>query len=213
MRTVQILGAAPNIERCSKTLPVDTERWCLNNHKIYENHLFPAAVTTYTRWFNLHPRKQMDKLYKRSVEWYRQQDKPIYLQEADPTIPMSRTFPRDEIQRAFAIDGRLMTYFTSSLAWCMAYAMLTREFDRIELCGFYLTQTRAPIGDDTELRPGDSLHGRQRPCAAYWVQRARDIGIEVVYPHEVDLYGPFVPGDAARYQGPLYGYETKYGYV
>ena len=212
MRTVQILGAALNIERLPKALPAGTERWCLNNHKIYENHLFPAAATTYTRWFNLHPRKQIDLLYKRSIDWYRQQDKPIYLQVASADIPMSLTFPREEIQREFAIDGRPMRYFTSSLAWLIALAILLR-FERIELWGFVLSQTRAPIGDDTELRPGDSLHGRQRPCAAYWVQRARDAGIEVWYQEEIDTHGPFVPGDAARYQGPLYGYETKYGYV
>lgn len=213
MRTVQILGAAPNIERCPKALPSDTERWCLNNHKIYENHLFPAAVMTYTRWFNLHPRQQIDKLYPRTVEWYRQQDKPIYLQNADQSISTSRTFPREEIQQAFALDGVPMRYFTSSLTWCMALAMWLKEFDRIELWGFYLSQTRAPIGDDTELRPGDSLHGRQRPCVAYWVQHAREAGIDVWYQPEVDAQGPFVPGNAKRYQGPLYGYETKYGYV
>ena len=208
MRTVQILGAAPNIERCSKALPANTERWCLNNPKIYENHLFPAALQTYTRWFNLHPRKQMDKLYPRSVEWFRQQDRPIYLQEADRSIRMSRAFPKDEILQKFGTR-----YFTSSMTWCMAYAALLGEFERVELWGFYLSQTRAPIGDDSELRPGDSLHGRQRPCAAYWVKRLRDLGIDVWYQPEVDTFGPFVSGDAERYQGPLYGYETKYGYV
>jgi len=213
MRTVQILGAAPNIERCSKALPSDTERWCLNNPKIYENHLFPAALTTYTRWFNLHPRKQTEKLYPRCFAWHRQEGKPLYLQEAMADIPTSRTFPREEIQQAFAIDGVPMRYFTSSVAWLMAFAILTCEFERIELWGFYLSQTRAPIGDDTELRPGDSLHGRQRPGVAYWVKRAREAGLDVWYQPEVDTFGPFVPGDAARYQGPLYGYDTKYGYV
>jgi hypothetical protein len=208
MRTVQILGAAPNIERCPKALAPDTERWCLNNHKIYENHLFPAALPTFTRWFNLHSRKQIEKLYPRSLTWYREQGKPVYLQERAEDIPTSRTFPRDEIMSVLATR-----YFTSSVAWLMAFAMLTKEFDRIELWGFYLSQTRAPIGDDSELRPGDSLHGRQRPCVAYWVKRARDAGIDVWYQPEVDTFGPFVPGDAANYQGPLYGYETKYGHV
>lgn len=213
MRTVQILGAAPNLKDCPVALPSDTERWCLNNPAIYRNHLYPAALDTYTRWFNLHPRKQVDKLYKQGVVWYRTQDKPIYLQEASADIPTSRTFPKDDIQWAFAIDGAPMRYFTSSLAWCMAYAIFLEEFDCIDLKGFFLSQTRAPIGDDTELRPGDSLHGRQRPCAAYWVQRARDAGLIVRYPPEVDTFGPFVPGDARRYAGPLYGYETKYGYA
>jgi hypothetical protein len=208
MRTVQILGAAPNIERCSKALPPDTERWCLNNPRIYENHLFPAALTTYTRWFNLHPRKQIDKLYAYGVKWYKEQDKPIYLQEKAVDIPSSVRFPCEELQQEFGTR-----YFTSSAAWCIAFAMMLKEFDRIELWGFYLSQTRAPIGDDTELRPGDSLHGRQRPCMAYWVQQARKAGIEVWYQPEVDAHGPFVPGDAANYQGPLYGYETTYGHV
>ena len=205
---VQILGAAPNIERCSKALPPDTERWCVNNPHIYKNHLFPAALTTYTRWLNLHPRVQIDKLYPRGVEWYKAQTKPIYLQEKARDIPSSLTFPKDEIIQTFGTR-----YFTSSVAWLMAFAMMTREFDRIELWGFYLSQTRAPIGDDTELRPGDSLHGRQRPGVAYWVDRARKAGIEVWYQPEVDAQGPFVPGNAAKYQGPLYGFETKYGYV
>lgn len=207
MRTVQILGAAPNIERCPKALPPDTERWCLNNPKIYENHLFPAALPTYTRWFNFHPRKQIEKLYPRGLAWCKEQGKPLYLQERAKDIPCSLTFPKDEILQTFGVR-----YFTSSVAWCMAFAML-EKFDRIELWGFYLSQTRAPIGDDTELRPGDSLHGRQRPGVAYWVKRARQAGLDVWYQPEVDTFGPFVPGDAERYQGPLYGYETTYGYV
>ncbi len=208
MRTVQILGAAPNIERCSKALPADTERWCVNNPKIYENHLFPAALLTYTRWFNLHPRKQTEKLYPRCFDWHRREGKPVYFQEVDERIPSSLKFPAKELQRDFATR-----YFTSSVAWLMAYAAMLQEFERVELWGFYLSQTRAPIGDDSELRPGDSLHGRQRPCVAYWVKRLRDIGIDVWYQPEVDTFGPFVPGDADRYQGPLYGYETKYGHV
>lgn len=213
MRTVQILGAAPNIQNCPKALPPNTERWCLNNPRIYQNHLYPEALETYTRWFNLHPRKQINKLYGSGVRWYKEQNSPIYLQEKAEDIPASLTFPREEIQRTFAINGVPIRYFTSSVAWCMAYAAMLQEFDRVELWGFYLSQTRAPIGDDTELRPGDSLHGRQRPCVAYWVKRLRDMGIDVWYQPEVDAQGPFVPGDAVRYQGPLYGYETKYGHV
>lgn len=213
MRTVQILGAAPNIKDCPVALPADTERWCLNNPFIYKHHLYPEAMETYTCWFNLHPRRQIDKLYKSGVEWYREQDKPIYLQVADPSIPASRAFPREEIQQHFAIERQPMRYFTSTLAWCMAHAIRLREFDCIDLQGFMLPQPRFPIGDDTEIRPGDSLHGRQRPCVAYWVERARMIGIEVRVPPDVYKHGVFEPGDAMRYQGPLYGYETKYGFV
>src|SRR3990167_10437732 len=114
MKTVQFVSGARN-SLYTTTIP-GAERWCFNSYRGYRLR-FPDAITTYTRWFNLHSKAHMLRKYPEVYDWYKEQVKPVYLQEAQSDIPHSVTFPRAELQEHFGEAGH---YFTSSVAWCMA---------------------------------------------------------------------------------------------
>ena len=138
--------------------------------------------------------------YHHGWKWYQEQTKPIYLREAYPEIPTSRKFPREEIQTYFGgpQKGSPGRYFTFTGAWLTALAIM-EGFNRIEFWGFRLV--------DKPVRPHE-CYKFERPCFFYWVQKARDLGIEVTYQSEIEAI-PFEPGDPATYDGALYGYETS----
>lgn len=185
-RIVQILGTAPNLMDTPQTTG---ERWCSNVPRSYQIKGLKEAKTTYTRWFNLHTIHHIQTRYPSAYRWYQAQSKPIYLQEAQPDIPASITFPREQIQAAFSIDGKPNKFFTCSAAWQIAFAIIER-FERIELWGF-------------ELRR-EHQYDHERPCFFYWVEQARSRGIEVYIPPNVEITAP---GDPLSYDGPLYGFE------
>mgnify|MGYP001564065775 FL=1 len=75
------------------------------------------------------------------------------------------------------------------------------RFERIELWGFELRDTKP-----------NSVFAYERPCVAYWIQVARDAGVNVWYQSVLEqLYatGKMIPGNPDSYLGPLYGYSTK----
>ena len=124
----------------------------------------------------------------------------IYFQKPQPDVPCSVAFPRTVIQAAFATAKGPNRYFTCSVCWMIALAIL-EGFERIELWGFELRDTK----------PG-SVFAFERPCFAYWVQQARERGVDVFYQEAITrLYehGKMVPGDPDAYTGLLYGYATK----
>jgi hypothetical protein len=196
MATVRILGLAPNIQDMPPFQP-GVEVWACNNPYTYRK-LLPSLIKEdhWTRWFNLHSRMHMQETYPAGYFWYTQQSKPIYTQRHQPDIPGCITFPGKAIQEAFPLpDGTPTRYFTCSVCWLIAFAIL-EGFTHIELWGFELRDKRA------------GRHAFERPCFFYWVQQARDRGIDVMFPPEVAAL-PFEPGDPTTYTGPLYGYETK----
>jgi hypothetical protein len=185
MKTVQILGLAPNIVNTPATTG---ERWCSNHHRSYRIK-WPAYKDTWTRWFNMHTKAHILHTYPGGYEWYKAQNRPIYLQEAQPDIPSSLTFPREELQNYFSLDGKPFRYFTGSVTWFIALAIM-EGFERIELCGFQLKR--------------DQQYDFERPGFFYWVERARQMGREVILPDDLEITPP---GDPTNYTGPLYGYE------
>lgn len=193
---VQIIGTAPN-SRYITTVP-GAERWCSNAVRSYGLNC-SSAQTTWTRWFNFHSKAHILKTYPESWELWKTADKPIYLQQTDPDIPMSLRFPREEIQNYFGgpQKGSPGRYFTCSVCWLLAFAIM-QEYNKIELWGFILR--------DKPHKP-HNCYKFERPCFFYWVQQARDRGIEVTYPKEVHQI-PFEPGDPTTYTESLYGYCT-----
>lgn len=185
MRTVQILGTAPNLALAPKPRLGD-EVWCANQRKSYQAKR-DGIADSYTRWFNLHPLAWIRKISPR--EWRRLQgldgSKPLYLQEATQEIPGSVAFPKDDV-----LQWCGHRFFTLSASWMMALA-IREEFERIELWGFEQRQAYR--------------YAFERPCFFYWVDVARSCGIEVVLPPEI-IIGPV--GDPQAYTGPLYGFET-----
>lgn len=194
-RTVRILGTAPNLDQMPPTSG-GIELWPSNDPRTYRkygNH--PDILDNWTRWFNLHSRHHMEITYPRGFKWYLAQDgtKPFYTQKFWPDIPGCTVFPRDLIQEAFPTSPN---YFTCSVCWLIALAIV-EGFERVELWGFLLK----------DFKRGE-FYSYERPCFFYWVQQAKDRGIEVILQKEIQEL-PFIMGDPATYVGPLYGYETK----
>ena len=201
MRTVRILGAAQN----ARELPDDepgVELWCSNGPFSSVQLRCKKALGYWDRWFNLHSRKHILGTYPSAWSYYQNkaEGRPIYLLKAQPDISTSIEFPRKRIQQFFATAKGPNRYFTCSVCWLVAFA-ITEGFERIELWGFELRDTK----------PG-SAFAWERPCVAYWIQQARDRGVDVFYQSRLDwLYqnGHMIPGDPDTYDGKLYGYSTK----
>jgi hypothetical protein len=192
MKTVQILGLAPNLMDTPMTDGV--ERWCAGVPRSYRIKGPKAILTAYTRWFNVHTIKHIKTRYPSGFEWYSHQTKPIYLQEATPEVPASITFPREQIQQHFSINGQPNRFFTCSAAWLIAFAIM-EGFERIELWGFQLRR--------------EHQYDWERPCFFYWIERAKQAGIEVILPPDLVITEP---GSPDGYDGPLYGYEPHNEY-
>ena len=200
MKTVRIYGSSRNLREAPARTP-DVEVWLANNTTtVLLRH--PPAINEWTRWFNLHAKQWMVGTYPAAYQYYqtKAEGRPIYFQKADPDVPTSVAFPRKEVQAAFAVEGQPNHYFTCSVCWLIAFAIL-EGFERIELWGFELRDTK----------PG-SAYRFERPCFAYWVQVAKERGCDVLYQEAITrLYeaGELIPGDPILYEGKLYGYETK----
>jgi len=197
-KVVRILGMAPNLSEMPPT-PAGYEVWPSNSPKGYRLRL-PRIIdeNEWTAWFNIHSRHHMEITYPRGLEWYKKQDptKPIYTQKFWPDIPGCVVFPGPEIQEFFATATGPNRYFTCSVAWLVAFAIY-KGFERIELWGFRLSDSKP-----------NHAYTWERPCFFYWIQQARDRGIEVWYQPEIEAL-PFIVGDPSTYTGTLYGYETK----
>lgn len=201
MKTVRIYGTAKNLRDAPSEVPAGVEVWLSNSPTTLKLRC-PRSVFQWTRWFNLHSREHMTKTYPAGFYYYQTaaEGRPIYLLKAQPDVPTSLAFPREAIQKRFATAKGPNRYFTCSVCWLIALAIL-EGFERIELWGFELRDTK----------PG-SAFAYERPCFAYWVKQAQDAGIEVFYQAAITkLYedGAMVPGDPDAYTGKLYGYSTK----
>lgn len=197
-KTVRIYGVAPNIAK-TPPLPIGVEAWLANSTAGYKRRLFRTVKNAeWTRWFNLHSKRHMLKTYTHAYnyykEWCSKDGRRVILQEVQDDIPGSERFPKEILQHYFSIDGTPFRYFTCSVCWFIALAIY-EGFDRIELWGFQVKATKP-------------AYAYERPCIAYWVDKARKAGIDVWLPPELKPFTPDEIGDPAAYTGPLYGYET-----
>lgn len=197
MKTVRILGSAPNLQDMLQ-LPDGDEMWMANNPKVVRKYLTPEVFERWTRWFNLHSRHHMETTYPVGFNWYRMQDgsRPFYTQVVWHDIPGCVEFPGKQLLEAFPEAGR---YHTCSITWMTALA-IHEGFERIEYYGLVLRDKKRPQHQDYTF---------ERRCFFYWVNKAKERGIEVTYPSEILTTGSLEAGDPAEYTGTLYGYETK----
>jgi hypothetical protein len=193
MKSVQILGTAPNLKQTPPLLDSE-ERWACNSPLTYVRRWARGTgdrnpMHSYTRWFNLHSREHMLRKYPDWYKWYGEQPPPkrILLQQKQRDIHVSEAFPREAV-----LTYAEHRYFSFSGAWQMAYAAM-EGFDRVVLAGFQLNVDNG------------YKYNFERPCFFYWVNRLRSEGIDVVLP--VDLVVSEA-GDPFSYDGPLYGYQT-----
>lgn len=192
-KTVQIIGTCPLNVRKTPELPAGVERWCANDPRTYTLIGFPRALTTYTRWFNVHRPRHIEKRHPCFLKWAREQTKPIYTLEPDPSIPNNRIFPGPHLQTYFQLSpGEIESFFTHQCVWLMALA-IEEEFKCIELWGFQ-------FGEGGRASPALSRkYAFERPAIHYWIGRARQAGIYVKLPPEAKLcHTDYLYG----YQGP-----------
>lgn len=202
-KTVRIIGSAKNTRETPSRTSEDAhvEVW-LSNNPTTTLLRCPRMITEWTRWFNLHSKAHILGTYPSAYSYYQTQaaGRPIYLLRAQPDIPTAVAFPRQEIQDYFRTAKGPNRYFTCSVCWLIAFAIM-EGFERIEFWGFELRDTK----------PG-SAFAWERPCFAYWMKQAQDRGIEVVYQKAIQNLidaGKLIPGDPDTYDGTLYGFSTK----
>lgn len=135
------------------------------------------------RWFQIHPRLWHAESYGRPgnedrsqdgpfgrppdhMEFLRNCDIPVYMQEIDTEIPTSVRYPLGEIVDRFG------GYFTSTVPYMIALA-LHEDVDEIGLLGIYLTS--------------EVEYAAHRPCVEYWLGMAKGMGVKVVLPNDCDL--------------------------
>lgn len=116
------------------------------------------------------------------LAWVRKQPK-VFLQETDPRFPNALAYPKDEMVAKYG-----GYFFTSSLAYMFALA-LERKPTHIGLWGVDMTATEE--------------YGYQRAGCHYFIQKARDLGVEVVVPVESDIAAP-TPQYGFRESNPMY---------
>lgn len=159
MKIVQLCGRAPT--RFPAPIIPGAERWILG--ATYQEHL----GTPYTRVFDVHPVERTD--WYRGIRairpdawaWYGQQDRPVYLVDTHPDIPMSVAYPRQELA-IFGVRGACA--LSSSIDHMMALALL-EGFEQIRLEGIRMASPEEWV--------------TQRECLAYWIGRADAMGVEV----------------------------------
>ena len=108
------------------------ERWVFN----YKAATEPASVA-----FQMHKEVNWGGGFYR--RWMRDNETvPIYMREKHEEIPMSTAYPFQEVfemTKHVRHKGKPLEYFTSSIAWAIALAVL-QERKVIELCGIDMNE-------------------------------------------------------------------------
>lgn len=162
----------------------------------------------WSRWFDLHtigPQSHYPGIQvQRSdvLEWYCKQgpERPIYLIAAHPWVRASVTYPRDLVKEAIQESaGR----FGCQLDYMAALA-LAEGFDRWILYGVGQPYVSDPTSKKAETWV------RKHGSFLWWLQRARERGVEIVFDGP-NLFHPDVRGGdpiPAPYDGD-YGYDMQ----
>lgn len=137
-------------------------------------------------WFDMHSAEYLAAygvaagIEDKQQQWLAQEHPfPILMLEENPAWPSVQAFP---IERVVGLLGR--DYFTSTVAYCLAFALAQPDVAEIGLWGVDLVHS-------TE-------YSDQRPCAEYWIGRAESSGLKVTI-HEQS---------ALLRQRHRYGYEN-----
>ncbi len=121
--------------------------------------------------------RDLDIDNKLFLAWLAHQ-KNLYMQlDGDPKYPYAKVYPLNEM-----LDKYGPYFFTSSLSYMFALA-LEQKPEKIGIWGVDMSTTEE--------------YGYQRAGCHYFIQKAKEAGIEVVVPPESDLLEP----------SPLYGYR------
>lgn len=158
----------------------DWELWPCNNLHLHIGDEWQKA----TAWFNLHRWDEIES-DEPHVEWIEAGHMPVYLfdqtirkaTKAGKQFPTAVGFPADELREAFEnLAGA--DYFTNSISWMIAFAILH-------------VQEAGGEGQEIGLYGIDMAQGgeyaQQRPSCEYWLGVAEGAGIKVTIAETADL--------------------------
>lgn len=181
---VAIIGTAPGSRAVA---PFEDPEWNIWACSQGNQGVLPKVDA----WFELHTVSFFTAAENRAwgipyLQWLKSQTFPVYMQEKNDAVPGAIVFP---YRKLIDIFGR--NWFTSSVAWMMAYALIRmKEGDVIGLFG-------------VDMAAAEEHHTAQRSGIYRFIEIARERGVEVTTPFESDLGQPT----------PLYGYceSTRMG--
>ena len=164
---IAILGSAPSSNLLAPFSDKSWDIWACS----------PANAGQLPRvdsWFEIHDMERLlrDPGYGGYMLFLRSQPL-VYMLEKHPKFPTSVRYPIEEIRPQFCWD-----FFTSSVAYMLALA-ISREPTHIGLWGIDMS--------------GDEEYTQQRAGCKYFIDIARQRGIEIVVPKESDLLSVFPP--------------------
>jgi len=177
---VAIVGTAPDSRMMAPFSEKEWEIWVCS-----AGNSQASALPRVTRWFEMHALVDMTGPENRAWSlpyfgWLRAQEFPIYLQEKSELIPQAIVYP---FKKMIDLFGK--TWFTSSVAWMMAFAIQQmRAGDEIALFGI-------------DMAADQEHYTSQKAGCLRWIEIAKEKGIKVSIPYESCLGKQF----------PLYGYS------
>ena len=187
-RKIAILGFGRTVKDCPWQDP-SWELWGMNGfwRAAEPDYGVKAAEDRYTLWFDTHS-IEYTRLYGKVAGFGDKQERwleqphpfPILMLGEDPAFPSVVPYP---IETVVALTGR--DYFTSTVAYALALALISGDVAEVGLWGIDLTH-------GTE-------YADQRPCAEYWIGRLEGAGIKVTRPEKSALLN----------QRFRYGYEGE----
>jgi hypothetical protein len=167
-RRVAILGFSATVKDCPWRDP-SWELWGMNGfwRAARPDFGIEADESRFTLWFDMHSREYTREYGARAgfgdqqEKWLQQEHPfPIYMLDDAPDFPSVRAFPIDDVIAHLGRD-----YFTSTVAYAIAYAATLPDVAEVGLWGIDLVHS-------TE-------YADQRPCAEYWIAKAEAAGIAV----------------------------------
>lgn len=126
-------------------------------------------------WFEVHvplpdetrPHSYQEQLKKLPVVWMRDGDAARYYKNAKP-------FPQHELSERFG-----PFFWTSSIAFVLAKAII--DCERLGIANLAIFGV---------MQASENEYTYQRPGIQYWIQRATELGIQVMAPEESKLFEP-----------------------
>ena len=162
VKKVVIVGNGPS----RVNAPHDGEVWTMNNHCLLWDWQ-PTAV------FEMHPDALVTDRYSPEYRhWLRQPHTfPIYMHKADPDIPASVTYPRQEIYYGQFVtkgDRKIADFYSTTVPYMLALA-LHQGYRRVELWGVDLKATARQA---------------HRDCVFFWMGILGAYGVDIYIPEE-----------------------------
>ncbi len=170
IRNIAIVGKAPSSCGLAPYDQANWEIWCLSD-------LFKVAKR-WTHYFELHDPEPRKKKWGDYWVWLQQEHrdehgnlKPIFMQRHYDEIPNSVPYPKQ------AVVDRLGDYFTNSVSWMIALA-LVEGVTELGLWGVDMAQQA--VGAKSE-------YAHQRPSCEYFLGVAVGLGVKVFVHPKSDL--------------------------